>query len=229
LVNKEIAIILRSALNVSNYRADLDSPVTSGNNRLNHYLSGLSKLKKILYTRAGVDIYWVDNTIEELDQIPKQLSEHFESNWKILTTNTNKYGVFNKGAGDIETLLFLVPIIKNYKRVFIFESRLQLVKNKKIEKIINYKLDLLSLENKNILQWIGRKQNKSIASGCFSMSTNTLIEFINLVDPRKMTKNKEAIEHLLYAFCKSNKQIKVRKWFWHSYRIIPNIEKIEKY
>jgi hypothetical protein len=123
----------------------------------------------------------------------------------------------------------MIPTLRNYKKVLIFESRLLLEKKNKLKKIIQNKNEFVALENKSLLDWLLFKHRKTIATGCFCISTDKLIKFLDQVDLDKMIKNKDSIESMFFIFCDANCHEIIKKWFWHSFRIIPGKSKREKY
>lgn len=225
----QYVIVLRSALNALDFKANEHSPVITGHDRLNNYLNGLNLIKKTLTGGKSHEVLWVDNTLNETKSIPLKISSILDSEWKILTTGTNQYGKYNKGAGDIETILSIKNILLEYEHVFFFESRLLLKKYKRINKIIFSQKPFLTLENKSFIQWILRKNNKAIATGCYCLPSKVLIDFAQGVDLGLMVRDRVSIEESMYSYITTKTELPIRKWFWHSYRKIPFRKKLEKY
>lgn len=169
--------------------------------RYEQYYNGLKKVLDFDFKSKKCDLYVLDNTLKNLEQIPKDILSILETNSvEIILSNQNAYGMHNKGAGDIENLKPFIDKIKLYEWFIHFEPRQLLVSFQFFENFFTAPRNLFTL-NKN------PNAPPHFNTGLYACRTNEIIKFISLFDENKleeMVKNKISIEYILYNFFHRN-------------------------
>jgi hypothetical protein len=142
----------------------------------------------------NVDIYIFDNTIDKKDTLPKELLEIIPDNVKVINDHANKYGGINKGAGLIESWLYLKDIIEQYDYLIHFEPR---------QLLINFDFIESFLQNNDNLFTLGQG-NKHFNTGLFCINCKILLSFITNVDINNMVHNRISIEYMFFDFFNEN-------------------------
>lgn len=159
-----------------------------GKDRVEQYIEGFKSLsEKKVYNFFDSSLI-IDNTTNKIvdSNILKNIPENIN---KKLKKNNNK-GLYNKGAGVIESLLTAKEIILKHDRVFYFEPKLNLQDISILEKYFENKKNIFyTFENDN-----------QVKSGYFWSSAVDLVEFIDSINLDKMIKEKINLEKLLYDF-----------------------------
>ena len=224
-----VGIFLRMALNTSQYASQDTSPIAVGEKRIQDYENGLATLKIILRGFAKTPIFVVDNTLEDLSQIPLELKSLIPENWTIVLTHSNKYGKLNKGAGDVETIRCISQKLTTYNYVVFYETRLILEKSDTLTSLIQSPRNSIWLENKSFYDFILRKKSKSISTGFYSIKSELLLAFVDEVDLERMVDRKESLEDIFFDFLKKEGSVNVKKWGWHSLRREVTTDSYQKY
>ena len=165
-----------------------------GNERIQQYINGLNKFFEYIeiMNNHNVDIYIFDNTIGKNDTLPKELLEIIPSNVKVIHDHANKYGGINKGAGLIESWLYLKNIIDQYDYLIHFEPR---------QLLINFDFIESFLQNNDNLFTLGQG-NKHFNTGLFCINCKILLSFIVNVNIHNMLHI--SIEYMLFDFLNEN-------------------------
>jgi len=224
-----VGIFLRLALNTSQYASQAISPIAVGEKRIRDYANGLVRISTILKDFTKTPIFIVDNTLEDLTQIPLELKSLIPENWTIVLTHSNLYGRHNKGAGDIETIRCISQKLATYNYVVFYEPRLILEKTHFLTSLIQSPRNSLWLENKNFYDFILRRKSKSISTGFYSIQSEKLLLFVNQVDLERMVDCKESVEHVFFDFLKKEGSINIKRWGWHSLRREVSTDSYQKY
>lgn len=217
------------ALNTSQYASQDTSPIAVGEKRIQDYENGLATLKIILRGFAKTPVFVVDNTLEDLSQIPLKLKSLIPENWSIVLTHSNKYGKINKGAGDVETIRCISQKLTTYNYVVFYETRLILEKSDILASLIQSPRNSIWLENKSFYDFILRKKSKSISTGFYSIKSELLLAFVDEVDLERMVGRKESLEDIFFDFLKKEGSVNVKKWGWHSLRREVATDSYQKY
>ena len=181
-------IILRTAFSTAAYR-NINSPVSEGKERLNQYEIGLNTLIKKIPFIDNLPKILVDNTINSILEVPS--SYRNLSNVQIILTKTNKYGVLNKGAGDIETYKYLYRkgcLQDSY--YFFYEPRLKLEDPSYILNFYHNPRQMICAPEEIV----------GVRSGYYGFHGENFQEFILTQNPKKMVRKKTSIEIELYKF-----------------------------
>lgn len=188
------------------------------NERLQQYISGFKKFFEYieLMNNHNINIYIFDNTIDKNDTLPQELLELIPSNVVILNDIVNNYGCINKGAGLIETWLYLKHIIEQYDYLIHFEPK---------QLLINFDFIESFLQNKtNLFTW-GCYQGFN--TGLFCIECKILLQYITNVDIVGMVKKYICIEHNIFQFLdKNNIDYNIRdkmNLIWYPYNGNPTI------
>ncbi len=224
-----VGIFLRMALNTSQYASEESSPIAVGEKRIQDYKNGLARLRIVLRGFAKTPIFVVDNTLEDISQIPLELKSLIPENWTIVLTHSNKYGKLNKGAGDVETIRCISQKLTTYNYVVFYETRLILEKSGILASLIQSPRNSIWLENKSFYDFILRKKSKSISTGFYSIKSEMLLAFVDEVDLEIMVDRKESLEDIFFDFLKKEGSINVKKWGWHSLRREVATDSYQKY
>jgi len=159
-----------------------------GKERVEQYVQGFKSLNENKIYNFFDSSLIVDNTTEKIED--SNILKHIpEDIIKKLSKNNDK-GLYNKGAGVIESLLSSKEIISKFDRVFYFEPKLNLQDKSIVTKF--------SQKNKNIFYTF--ENDHQVKSGYFWSSAIDLVEFIDSINLDKMIKEKINLEKLLYDF-----------------------------
>jgi len=194
-MNNEVTVLLRSAFDAEKYLARKKSPIILGQKRWNDY-ERTSKIffNKIKYLKFD-RLILIDNTLTNSSTNIQKLKQFIPSNVEILLTETNKYGIYNKGAGDIETLKY----VANYRNLFTdhilyFELRLELIFLGFIKNFINKPRNFIYIN----------PINKSANTGYFGCKTDSLFDFATTSNLESIVKDEVSIEYLLSDYAIKN-------------------------
>ena len=167
-----------------------------GNERIQQYITGLNKFFEYIeiMNNHHVDIYIFDNTIDKNDIFIKELLEIIPSNVKIMHDHVNKYGGINKGAGLIESWLYLKDIIEQYDYLIHFEPR---------QLLINFDFIEFFLQNKSNVFTLSADYSQ-FNTGLFCIDCKILLLFITNVNIDNMIYNVINIEYMLFQFFNKN-------------------------
>lgn len=107
------------------------NPSPSSEERINQYIKGFEQITEVVSKYPDLDVYLVDNTVEDASKIDKRLIDALD---KIPTLkekmffSDNEYGRKNKGAGLICAWKgFLSRVKIDYEYVISFEPRQELI------------------------------------------------------------------------------------------------------
>lgn len=190
-------LLLRSALNVESqdYRQF---------DREDQYLRGIESVKKFGFLSEFDEIWLVDNTCSRKQTPSHEVLNAIPVDWKIKLPETNKYGIVNKGAGDIETLVEMKGEINQFDYVFFHELRLWLHDDSLVRKFLETPGEYLIRESKYFRNWRTLFPSQSIASGHYGCSAKFLLNFLESSQPALMVQENLSIEELLYKFALVN-------------------------
>lgn len=192
-MNSNPQIILRTAFDVRSYRNKKSSPVSDNSSRREQYYVGSRTFQEVLPNFLEYDIVIIDNTVSTIEEIPAEFRELWK-HAKIIITGTNRFGKFNKGAGDVETLRFAIRNgIINTDFLF-YELRIKTTKPNFITDFLDSPRNLISLE----------KGLQSVRSGYIGFEFATAVKFYNSLSPLRMAINKTSIEDLLFKYWTNN-------------------------
>jgi hypothetical protein len=180
-------IILRTAFDVGKYRNKIDSPVSDNATRKEQYLIGSHSFQKFLPDFQKYEVIIIDNTVKSIASIPKEFVDLWK-NVEILCTRTNRYGKFNKGAGDVETLRYAFKNKIITTDFLFYELRLKTIKSDFIRNYLDSPRNLITRE-------VG---NQSVRSGYVGFEYFTAQSFYRNTSLISMTKKKKSIEDLLF-------------------------------
>jgi hypothetical protein len=160
--------------------------------RLQHYIAGLTKFFEYndILLENQVDIYIFDNTIGKNDRLPQELLDIIPSNVNVINDHANIYGGLNKGAGLIESWLYLKDIIRQYDYLIHFEPR---------QLLLQYDFIDSFLKNKSNVFTYG-SDKKHFNTGLFCIDCNILDYFIHSIHLNTMIHNCLSIEYMLFDF-----------------------------
>ena len=201
--NKKILIELRSAIKVKNKFFFFNQT----HKRIEQYISGLNSLKKFYNKLEGIDILFVDNTLENINFVPDKIKSKLPKNCKFYVKLNNLYGKYNKGAGDIEMWRAYLQIIKKYDYFLHYEHRMIIKDFSFVSSFLKNPRNFFSITN----------NGKQIKTGCFGVNTIDFINFIKKINLDLMVRKKVSIEDLMYNFFKKKKHQFIKKNFflWH--------------
>ena len=222
-------MLLRCAIDVSNYKDHINSPVAAGINRNRDYQIGLMSLNPLMLDFPEIPILFVDNTLDDFKKIPHEISELIPPRADVILTNSNRFGIHNKGAGDFETIIAIEDKILKYDYILVYEGRLKLIKVEMIRKILNHPSNYLRLENKNFIDFIFKKHSKVIATGIYCLSAELLVSLAKSISLGQMVDDKQAIESLYYKKLVMTGIVKPKRWGWISLRREVSTNSYEKY
>ena len=186
-------IILRTAFDVRKYRNKNDSPVSDNDTRKEQYLIGSHSFQKFLPDIQKYEVIIIDNTVKSVEDIPNE----FIALWKnaqIVCTRTNRFGKFNKGAGDVETLRYAFKNKIITTDFLFYELRLKTIDPGFIRNFLDSPRNLVTLEEDNL----------SVRSGYVGFEYSTAQRFYGSTSLIRMTVKKESIENLLLQYWESN-------------------------
>lgn len=191
--NKQPILILRTAFNASKFLNSDISPVSTGKARTDQYLNGLIALEQHLPNFKYIDKFLIDNTIESENDLPFEYRNIL--NTKIILTNTNKYGKYNKGAGDVETAKHLMQHkLLPETFYFMYEPRLKLINGQFINSFFSNPRNMICAP----------KNENSTRSGYYGIHYEELILFLKANSPFAMKWKKTSIEDKLLIHANKN-------------------------
>ena len=187
-MNQKILCILPICINPTNNSSN------KGLERIEQYVSGLSKFFQYIDTlnKYVVDIIIFDNTIKKTESLPDKILQIIPKNVKIITDIVNNYGCINKGAGLIESWMYLNNYICQYDFLIHFEPR---------QLLLNFNFITNFLENPRNLFTYGENRYH-FNTGLFCISCKILMVFIHSVKLNEMCHNYISIEDILFDFFK---------------------------
>ena len=204
-------LVLRSAINVKKYRNFLRSPVTSNTDREMEYAQGIVKFFSLINHQSFDFILLVDNTISSINDYPDALRKLLPESCEIIASNSNKFGKYNKGAGDLETYRYLFNRNKITTPYTVhFEPRLQLSNSRIFERFFMSPKSLLSLS----------MDRAGIQTGYMFLKTSQLKKFCSFARLIRMVIKKQSIENHMLQFAQS-KNIEILEGYYCSLRIDP--------
>ena len=168
----------------------------NGEERIQQYVKGLTKFFEYndILKKHGVDIYLVDNSINDGDSLPRDILAIFPDNLKINTSLNNTFGAINKGAGLIEQWLYCKDIIVQYDWFIHFEPRQLLLNFNFINDFLENPRNLFTLGNNNL----------HFNTGLFSIQTNHLLYYSTKCILKNMVIKSISIEYDLFNYFKHN-------------------------
>jgi len=189
-------VVFRTAFDVSNYRNGKKSPVSPNYVRTNQYIQGMKSIIEVAPYLFEQNCILIDNTISKTEYIPYSFRQIIPKNVQIYASETNFFGRWNKGAGDVETMRKVIKLKKlEEKPVLVIELRLTYLNGYFFELFAENPISTI-LENK--------KGNSSL-SGYFGLNYRDFEEFYTRISPLKMTLRKISIEDILLSTAKKNK------------------------
>jgi hypothetical protein len=176
-------ITLRTAFNVN-------FTFTSYQDRLEQYLDGLKTFFDF-YNKYNckTPIMIIDNTINDKG-IDKNILNIIPENVIFKIFNSNVFGSLNKGAGLIESWLYLQDDLLKYDNIIHFEPRLKLLDFNFFESYFNNPRNLFTTNN----------TIKHFNTGLFTLNSNVLIEFSKSINLKEMTEQRISIEYIIYDY-----------------------------
>jgi len=202
----KILIQLNCSLDINNTNLQKLGQVEDNGNRLKRIIKGVEKFLEKKYDH---DIIFVDNTIPKEKEINKDLKNLLiDNNIKIVHDFKNHYGGKNKGAGLIESWLFIKNILENYDYILYFEPRLYL---ENFDFINNF------LEKPRNLFVYGAGNNHFF-TGLFSIQSSLLINYISNFKQVKDYNRLSSIEYHIFKYIKNNSQyetLEKANVIWH--------------
>jgi hypothetical protein len=212
-------LVLRSAINVKKYRSKLRSPVTPNSEREMEYAQGIVKFFSLVNYQSFDFILLVDNTISSIHDYPQELRKILPESCEIIASNSNKFGKYNKGAGDIETYRYLFGRDKiTTKYTVHFEPRLQLSNSQIFERFFKSPMSLLSLS----------MDRAGIQTGYMFLETSQLRKFCSLARLISLVIKRQSIENHMLRFAKT-KKIQILEGYYCSFRIDPLTRNLIEY
>jgi len=188
----KILIQLSCSLDINDTVLKKRNQVENNDKRLEQIINGI---KKFVEKKYNADIIFVDNTIPEKIPIDKELEKLLiDNNIQIFHDNKNIYGSINKGAGVIESWLFVKEKLKNYDYILYFEPRLYL---ENFDFINNF------LESPRNLFVYGNDKNHFF-TGLFGIKTELLLKYVDKFKHPKHFINLGCIEQHIFNFIKNN-------------------------
>tara|TARA_R110000851_G_scaffold275189_2_gene427824 strand:+ start:367 stop:1011 length:645 start_codon:yes stop_codon:yes gene_type:complete len=188
----KILIQLNCSLNIKGTTLQKKGFVENNDRRLKQIIDGVKKFTEKKY---GVDIIFVDNTIPENIPIDKELETLLiNNNIEIFHDNKNIYGSSNKGAGVIESWLFIKEKLENYDYLLYFEPRLML---------LNFDFINIFLESPRNLFVYGNGKNHFF-TGLFGIKSELLLKYIDGFKHLKHFRKLGSIEYHIFNFVKNN-------------------------
>lgn len=205
-MSKEIFIELRSALYPPE---NITISVNRGEERIEQIYSGIKKFLShfdLLTNKEKCQIFFVDNTIESKDSIPKKIKEILEENNIIqLVQIKNYYGSKNKGAGDIDIWRENLNIMSDFKWILHFEPRTILNSSEFINKCLTSPSNLFKILRPD-------NTGEHFYTGLFMMDIEDLKDYINSINLDTMVNNCISIEYSLFEFMQSFKFNKFKEY-----------------
>jgi hypothetical protein len=168
--------------------------------RNQQYINGLKSIFKYnnFFKQHNITIFIFDNSIDSIDDIPKEILSVIPENVIIETHFVNKYGKINKGAGVVETWLHNIDKIRSYDYLIHFEPRQTLISNSFIENFCKNPRNIFTCRGKENI-------NRHFNTGLFTIKITELLKFISIYTPEMIARDRLSIEYILYKFYKKNK------------------------
>jgi hypothetical protein len=172
--------------------------LTRGKDRIQQYVNGLTRVFEYndIIQKNSIDVLIFDNSIQNSNDLPIEIIEILPTNVTFLYANINNYGCINKGAGLIESWLYLQEIIINYKWIIHFEPRQLLINFEFINNFLNNPRSLFTYS-----QGI---EESFFNTGLFCIKSDILQRYINQVDLNNMLNAGISIEKDIYIYLKNN-------------------------
>jgi hypothetical protein len=185
---ERLTIILRTALDTNKYRNVHRSPISIGGDRLQQYIEGLDRLFALPIQHTSIQFLLVDNTIRAISDFPTELTKMIPKKVKLIASRTNKFGRFNKGAGDIETMRFLFKKnLVSSDNYFHFEPRLYLQDPSFLFDFLEHPRPMICLS----------KENGLATTGYYGADKRSFTKFVNDISLIEMCLKSTSIEKLL--------------------------------
>lgn len=162
-----------------------------GKKRIDSYVRGFIKLKKLEIYKMFNQTVLIDNTISSKKNIPNQIIKLLPNNIVFLVNKNNTLGRTNKGAGMLKSLEKHILFFKDYDLIFYFEPRLILESTEFIEQFLNNRINSFSMES-----------SKRVKTGYFGSTSNDLIKFISSYEAEELLEKNLHIELLMHEFYK---------------------------
>jgi hypothetical protein len=212
-------LVLRLALDISDYRNVERSPVSNNSERVRQYSDGLCSFFRLVDFTQFDEILFVDNTLEGLDDIPANILSDLPPTTKIILTETNQLGRWNKGAGDVETYryLFSNDLIKT-KFIFHFEPRLILKNTKLIDDFFLNPRSIFSLSSNAM----------GVQTGYMMVESKLYKQFCTKRRALTLTIFRKSIEGVLLRFIQK-RNIEIWRDFTCCERIDPDSNRLVRY
>ena len=190
------SLVLRTALNIEDYKNVMKSPVASTEIRLNQYIDGLYQFKDLVPLDSFTEVLVVDNTINSTYDFDKRIKRALPIGTNFVATGTNRFGKYNKGAGDVETYrhLFRSGMLKTDFIVH-FEPRLKLSDP-------TIFIDF-AVNNRSLL--CVSPQGESIQTGYMFLASKIFEEFCSIKRLVGMTLRQKSIEDVMFEFALKKK------------------------
>lgn len=205
------SLVLRTAFDIGRYKNADRSPVASAQNRLEQYIDGFNRFSSLVSIELFDDVFVVDNTLNAVTDFDKRIRKCLPGNVKFLATGTNRFGRYNKGAGDVETYRFMFKsrMLRNDFTVH-FEPRLKLVNTAIFDNFFTRNRSLLSVS----------PSGNSIQTGYMFLESAEFRKFCSFERLLYMTFRQESIENLLFKFAEK-RRIELVRNYTSSLRIDP--------
>ena len=187
-MEQKILCILPICINTTNKNSN------TGLERIEQYITGLNKFFEYIeiLNNYKVDIIIFDNTINKTEMLPAKILEIIPKNVKIINDMVNNYGCINKGAGLIESWIYLNNYISQYDFLIHFEPR---------QLLLNFNFITSFLENpRNLFNHGG--SNDHFNTGLFCISSKVLTTFIKSINLNEMCEKYISVEFILFDFFK---------------------------
>lgn len=182
-------IVFRTAFDVSKYRSNRRSPVSENLVRVKQYLVGSQTFQEFIPNYQDYEIIVLDNTVESKYDLPRDFLKLWSKS-EIICTGTNKYGRFNKGAGDIETLNFAFKNRIITSNFLFYELRMKTAKPDFINSYLSLPRNMITLDS----------GMQSVKSGYIGFEFGTALNFYKSVSPIRLVLQKKSIEDLLFNY-----------------------------
>lgn len=170
---------------------------------------GLAAVLDLVEGLSFKNVLICDNTVANVSDLPPEIAKlvnRIPSDQQFLFCK-NDLGLLNKGAGVIEQLDRVLPILQaNYDQIIFFEPR---------QKIRNTDIFLRILEsNENVFKvrkWFTLRRgfvpwiHKEVHTGFFSLSTSGIRSFVDSHSPSYMVMNNLSLEREMFLHFRSGK------------------------
>lgn len=202
-MNREsrLCLFLHTALNVDRYRATRSSPVFDNETRRLHYRNGFKSLRAHFPQIVELPVLIVDNTAAQITELEDLSSPIRSSHTRFRSISENRFGRWNKGAGNLETLRALLPELENsFDGVFYFEPRLQLKDPTPLEAF---------LSDPKTTVYLSDNQEHALTGYC-SFRIRELHEFVYSISPFRLTITRTSLETHLFRVAKGNRHFDLK-------------------